>query len=119
MITILLAEDDADIRNLFIKILSRRGYDVLEATNGEEALMIYENSSQKPDLIVIDYRMPKMNGIELTKELLSRNPQCNILFMYGDPRIERKLKPHDNVKLKTKPINTADLLKTISEMIKA
>jgi DNA-binding response OmpR family regulator len=62
MATILIAEDERDIRDLITFTLTYAGYEVLQATNGEEALKIA--LAEKPDLILLDVRMPYMNGYE-------------------------------------------------------
>jgi DNA-binding response OmpR family regulator len=62
MATILIAEDERDIRDLITFTLTYAGYEVLQATNGEEAVKIA--LTEKPDLILLDVRMPYMNGYE-------------------------------------------------------
>ncbi|MDH4118114.1 MAG: response regulator [Acidimicrobiia bacterium] len=65
--TILIAEDDPDIRDLVVFRLERAGWQVLEAGDGEQALEIIR--SKKPDLVIVDWMMPVMSGIELISEL--------------------------------------------------
>ncbi|MGQ0601283.1 MAG: response regulator transcription factor [Anaerolineales bacterium] len=67
MAKILIAEDERDIRDLVSFTLQYAGYDVLTASNGEEALQLAFN--EKPDLILSDVRMPKMTGYEVCKRL--------------------------------------------------
>jgi DNA-binding response OmpR family regulator len=62
MATILIAEDERDIRDLITFTLTYAGYEVLQATNGEEAVKIA--LEEKPDLVLLDVRMPYMNGYE-------------------------------------------------------
>lgn len=63
----LIADDDADIRALVAFRLSRAGYDVLEAADGELALALA--LARQPDLAVLDVMMPKLTGYEVTREL--------------------------------------------------
>ena len=65
--TILIAEDDPDIRDLVVFRLERAGWQVLEAGDGEQALEIVR--SKKPDLVIVDWMMPVMSGIELISKL--------------------------------------------------
>ena len=67
--TILLVDDDPLIIRMYEANFKREGYDVLVASNGEEAVV--QISKQKPDLILLDVMMPKMNGVETLKKLKS------------------------------------------------
>jgi len=66
---ILIADDNQDSRELVIKILAHEGYLLIEAIDGEDALN--KISSEKPDLILMDISMPKIDGYELTRRLKS------------------------------------------------
>jgi CheY-like chemotaxis protein len=68
---VLVVEDNADWRAIMVLILTRLGYAVLQATDGIDA--IEKAVSEHPHLIIMDYRMPKMNGLEATTAL-KRNP---------------------------------------------
>lgn len=67
MAKILIVEDERTLNEAYELILKREGHDVSVAFNGEEALEAVEE--QKPDLILLDLRMPKMNGVEFLKKL--------------------------------------------------
>ena len=67
--TILLVEDEPAVRQLFATALSRAGYNVFEARNGEEAMKVFEQHSDAIDLLLTDMRMPYMGGAELAKQL--------------------------------------------------
>ena len=67
MSTILLVEDDPDIRHLVSYKLSRGGFDVTEASDGLTA--IHEALRNPPDLVILDVRMPRMSGLEVCREL--------------------------------------------------
>lgn len=66
---ILIVEDDQDSRELVIKILKNKGYQMIEAIDGEEA--IQKAISEKPNLILMDISIPKLDGYEVTKRLKS------------------------------------------------
>jgi DNA-binding response OmpR family regulator len=68
---VLVADDDDDIRELLKFRLERSGYRVLEATDGEEALTLAQES--RPDLAVLDVMMPKLDGLELTRRLRAQD----------------------------------------------
>ncbi len=82
--TILLVEDEVNVRELAGRILRQQGYTVWEAGDGQEALsVITEQSLTKLDLLVADVVMPKLGGIELATRLIADDPHLKILLMSG------------------------------------
>jgi CheY-like chemotaxis protein len=90
--TILLVEDEAAVRSLVRKVLERRGYSVLEATNGAEAVQIAESHPGPIDLILTDVVMPDIAGPTLVEILAPLLPNVRVLFMsgYTDQEIIRR-----------------------------
>ena len=68
---ILVADDDLDNRTIVREVLEAAGYDVLMATNGEEALEAA--CREKPDVLILDLSMPKMNGWEVAKRIRQKD----------------------------------------------
>jgi signal transduction histidine kinase/CheY-like chemotaxis protein len=81
--TLLVVEDEASVRSLVAHILNRRGYNVLEAANGEEALQLFEKSSGEISLVLTDMVMPHMSGRKLGEQLQQIRPGIKILYMSG------------------------------------
>ena len=81
--TILLVEDEARVRKLIVDVLSGRGYRVLEATRGEEALRICQAHCAEIDLAVVDVVMPEMNGPELMRRIQPICPRVRVLYISG------------------------------------
>jgi two-component system cell cycle sensor histidine kinase/response regulator CckA len=81
--TILLVEDEKDLRILNARGLSSRGYTVLQAGNGVEAIDMLEAHDGEIDLVVSDVVMPEMDGPALLKELRRRKPDLKIIFVSG------------------------------------
>lgn len=81
--TILVVEDEATVRRLAVRDLSRLGYRVLEAGHGDEALSVYEKEDGAVDLVLTDVVMPIMGGVELIKRLRQKNPALRVLYMSG------------------------------------
>jgi CheY-like chemotaxis protein len=81
--TILLAEDDDQVREAARNILRRHGYVVLEARNAGEALLISESHDGPIDLLVTDVVMPVMSGPTLARRLARARPQLKVLCMSG------------------------------------
>jgi two-component system cell cycle sensor histidine kinase/response regulator CckA len=81
--TILLVEDEEGLRALNARGLASRGYTVLQAGNGVEAIKVLEKSDGKVDLVVSDVVMPEMDGPTLLRELRHRDPNLKIIFVSG------------------------------------
>jgi two-component system, cell cycle sensor histidine kinase and response regulator CckA len=81
--TILLVEDEEGLRALNARGLASRGYTVLEAGNGVEAIEVLEKSGKPVDLVVSDVVMPEMDGPTLMRELRHRDPDLKIIFVSG------------------------------------
>lgn len=81
--TVLVAEDQEQVRHVACEILRRQGYHVLEAQNAGDALLVCERHPLPIHLLVTDVVMPKMNGRELAERLLVIRPDLKVLFMSG------------------------------------
>jgi two-component system, cell cycle sensor histidine kinase and response regulator CckA len=81
--TLLLVEDEDTVRASVRRLLEWHGYRVLEASNGSEALRIYEDNPEAIDLVLTDLVMPEMGGHELVEQLRIRNPALRVVFMSG------------------------------------
>jgi PAS domain S-box-containing protein len=82
--TILVAEDEDIVRKVVSQRLIRAGYRVLQASNGEEALSLFEKAGHV-DLVLTDVVMPRLNGRELADRIHERSPKTKVLFMSGYP----------------------------------
>lgn len=81
--TILVVEDEPQIRQMACEVLSERGYHLLAAANGIEALRILKEESAAVDLILTDVVMPQMNGRELSEQAAMARPEAKVLYMSG------------------------------------
>ncbi len=81
--TILIAEDDQEVRILTRRVLESYGYRVLEAANGAEAVQLFREASPRPDLVVLDVIMPKLNGREAFEEIRGLSPETKAVFISG------------------------------------
>jgi two-component system cell cycle sensor histidine kinase/response regulator CckA len=83
--TILVVDDEPQLRRLASRALEREGYHVIQATDGLEALGLFTDDSSI-DLLVTDVRMPHTDGIVLAAALRRRYPHVPVLFISGFPR---------------------------------
>lgn len=81
--TILLVEDENDVRRLTAEMLARQGYNVIEAASGHDALRAWDSSGSGIDLLLTDIVMPKMSGQELAQHLRNFRPDLKIMYMSG------------------------------------
>ena len=108
---ILLVEDEPAVRHLFVTALTRAGYTVLEAANGEEGIAIFDQHSAAIDLLVTDIRMPHMPGDELARKLRQRRPDLKVIWISGNGG------PADAQDYLTKPFSRDEMLKKIREVL--
>jgi len=80
---ILVVDDEDMVRNLAQAVLIRWGYRVLTASNGEEALSLYHSHGHEIDLVLLDYTMPGMNGLQVLHMLQALNPDVRVIFSSG------------------------------------
>jgi len=117
--TILLAEDETDVRNLLRLALTQNGYKVISAENGEAAIEKFIQNREQIQLLVFDVIMPKKNGIEAFHEIKKINPDTKIIFLsgYTAALIESKGISEEGFNLVTKPIAPNDLLTKVREVL--
>jgi CheY-like chemotaxis protein len=117
--TILLVEDDDEVRQVASRILRRNGYRVLEAGNGADALRVCESEDEPVDLIVTDLVMPEMGGSELAKRVRAQRPDARILFTsgYTEDAVLRQSLLREGEAFIEKPFTPAKLANKAREML--
>jgi two-component system, cell cycle sensor histidine kinase and response regulator CckA len=113
--TILLVEDDATVRRLARRVLDRRGYRVLEAASGADALKVWEAERRGVHLLLTDLVMPGgMSGHDLARELCARQPALKVIYTsgYSDDIVNRRLQLDPGSDMLQKPY-AADQLATV------
>jgi DNA-binding NtrC family response regulator len=112
--TILLVEDEPAVRQLFATALTRAGYKVYEARNGEEAVKLFEQHADAVDLLLTDMRMPYMGGAELAKELRRRKSALKLICISGYPGSLETVTETDFL---AKPFSRDEMLRKVRDVL--
>jgi CheY-like chemotaxis protein len=132
---ILVAEDEEDIKTVYYETLADRGHEVILTSDGEECVKIYHqqlqehqqeeerhhndemsSSSSTFDVVILDYRMPKKDGLQVAKEILHKNPEQRIIFAsaYVQDTLAESVKELKRVvELMQKPFSMSALVDTV------
>jgi two-component system cell cycle sensor histidine kinase/response regulator CckA len=115
--TILLVEDEEGLRGLNARGLASRGYTVLEAGNGVEAIEVLDERGEDVDLVVSDVVMPEMDGPTLFKVLRERNPEIKVIFVsgYAEDAFEKSLSEGEKFNFLPKPFTLKQLVAAVKE----
>jgi two-component system, cell cycle sensor histidine kinase and response regulator CckA len=115
--TILLVEDEEGLRSLNARGLRSRGYSVIEASNGVEAMEALEQENGAVDLVVSDVVMPEMDGPTLLKTMRGRNPDLKIIFVsgYAEDAFEKSLPENQQFAFLPKPFTLSQLVAAVKE----
>ena len=117
--TVLLAEDDEEVRRLTKTVLQDFGYSVIEAADGEEAVRKFLENREKVDLLVLDIIMPRKNGRETYLEIKAARPGIKALFTSGYTAdvIHKKGILETGLDFVLKPISPTDFLNKVREVL--
>jgi CheY-like chemotaxis protein len=118
-VTILIVEDNDNLRNLLHRALEGNGFSVLPAADGAEALRLCEQHDGTIDLVVSDIVMPRLNGLELEERIRAARPETKFLFItgFGDqfPELRERIKYGANIL--EKPFLPSELLGKVEDTL--
>jgi two-component system cell cycle sensor histidine kinase/response regulator CckA len=119
--TILLVEDEEGLRSLNARGLRSRGYTVIEASNGVEAMEALEEKNGAVDLVVSDVVMPEMDGPTLLRAMRARNPNLKIIFVsgYAEDAFAKSLEETEKFDFLPKPFALSALVAKVKETMAA
>jgi DNA-binding response OmpR family regulator len=117
--TIIIAEDEPQVREIVRHLLQKSGYKIIEAENGEDAVKKFKDNRGTLSLVLLDVIMPVKNGREAYEEIKGIEPSVKIIFMsgYTDDIISKKGLLEEGFDLITKPINPETLVRKIREVL--
>ena len=111
---VLIADDDPEVRDVIAESFRMEGLDVLEASNGLEALLYVKRD--RPDAVVLDLMMPRLGGVEALKRIHEFNPGIRVLVVTGtdDPELHRQATVSGAAAVFTKPVAIAALVAALT-----
>jgi two-component system cell cycle sensor histidine kinase/response regulator CckA len=117
--TILLVEDEEAVRSFAARALRMRGYNVLEASGGEEALEIVKNDADTIDLIITDVVMPNMDGPTMVRHVKALKPDLAVIFMsgYAEEAFRRSDQSSEDIHFLPKPFGLKQLAAKVKEVL--
>jgi CheY-like chemotaxis protein len=117
--TILHAEDDEIVRGLMAKVLTRLGYKLIPAVDGQDAIAQFLMYREEIRLVLLDVLMPKKNGMEAFNEIRKIQPEINVIFCSACPEavLQAHGGPEDGVAVLSKPVDMNKLVEKIREML--
>ncbi|MEE7458643.1 hybrid sensor histidine kinase/response regulator [Methylorubrum populi] len=115
--TVLLVEDEDPVRAVNSRALSARGYTVLEAASGVEALRLIEEHAEGIDVVVSDVVMPEMDGPTLLRELRKHYPDLKVIFVsgYAEDAFRKNLPDGEAFNFLPKPFSLKQLVETVKQ----
>jgi two-component system, cell cycle sensor histidine kinase and response regulator CckA len=118
--TVLLTEDEQDVREIAREFLESGGYKVIEAKDGAEAIQLAKQHRGQIQLLVTDMVMPGMTGQQLAVKLQSEHPGLSVVFMsgYSEHAATEMADADPSVRLLTKPFSRAAILRTVGEILR-
>jgi two-component system cell cycle sensor histidine kinase/response regulator CckA len=117
--TILLVEDEDAVRSFAARALRMRGYHVLEASGGEEALEIVKAGGQEIHLLITDVVMPNMDGPTMVRHVKQLKPNLAVIFMsgYAEEAFRRNDQNSEDIHFLPKPFGLKQLAAKVKEVL--
>ena len=106
MATVFIVDDDMFIHTVLTRLFAIRGHRVIEsAYDGQDAIEKFQEMTEKPDVILMDHRMPIMKGLDATQRLLELDPSLRILFVSADETVREAAMEVGAIAFLTKPVD--------------
>jgi two-component system cell cycle sensor histidine kinase/response regulator CckA len=118
-INVLVVDDNATVLQYLAAALAASGFDSIQAKDGVEALRVIDSTDETIDILLLDVVMPRLNGKELARVILSAHPDMKIILMSGYPEetIADKGLPLENTRFLQKPFSTTQLVTLIHTVL--
>ena len=108
---VLIADDEGPVRRAAVQILLRKGYNVMEASDGEEAVHVFRDNADAIDLVFLDMTMPGLSGVEALEQMRQTRPKIKALVASGYPQ------EIATAHFLAKPYSPLDLVRRIQDVL--
>lgn len=113
---VFIVEDEPELIDYYVEALELGGHQVLDfARNGAEAVEKFARLTTRPDVIIMDHRMPIKDGLQATREILRIDPAAKVIFASADASIETEARSLGAVSFKKKPFTLDRLIGNIDK----
>jgi two-component system chemotaxis response regulator CheY len=118
MPSVLIVDDEPFIHQLYKDILEFNGFDVVgEAYDGEEAIEVYGKMETKPDLIIMDHRMPVKDGVDTTIQIKKMDDDVTIIFASADSSVRSRAIEAGAKEFLCKPFQIKELVESLKKFV--
>ena len=117
MASILIVDDEENLHTIYRTLFSLKGHSVVaSAHDGLEALERFSKLRTKPDVIIMDHRMPRMDGVTATRKIKKLDSKIKIVFVSADETIRDKALEAGATCFQVKPVRAAELFEIITKV---
>jgi DNA-binding NtrC family response regulator len=114
-----IVDDETDLVNLFEKMLQLKGISVcFTAYEGHDAIRQYKEHNPRPTIVLMDYRLPTINGIETMKEMLQLDGGAKFIFISADASVMEEAMKNGASMFLTKPVSMSDVICAVEKVAK-
>jgi two-component system chemotaxis response regulator CheY len=118
MVSIFIVDDDENLHRVYRSFFSMKGFDVIgSAFDGAEAVKMFSSLNPRPDVLLMDYRMPIKDGVSATREIRTMDPASKIIFLSADETAREHALKAGAISFLIKPVRFAQLLQTITQVL--
>lgn len=112
-------DDETDLVNLFSKMLELKGIRIcFTAYEGRDAVRQFREHNPRPRIVLMDYRLPTINGIETMKEMLQLDGGTKFIFISADASVMEEAMMHGAAMFLVKPVNMKDVICAVEKVVK-
>lgn len=118
MVSIFIIDDEAILHRLYKDVFAIKGHQVIaDAFDGEEAVVKYKEMNPKPEVIILDHRMPNRDGLDAMKDILEIEPSAKIVFISADANVREQALNGGARSFGLKPVTIRHMLDLVEKAV--